>query len=556
MERLHSTSYPWWKRVTFYQIYPRSFCDSNGDGIGDLPGIISKLDFIKELGYNVVWFSPFYKSPQFDHGYDISDYRDIAPEYGTIADCERLIKEMHDRDIKIVLDMVLNHTSHEHPWFLESKSTRDNPKRDWYIWRDGRKPKGKKPPNNWWGITLGSAWHYDTTTEQWYYAAFLPEQPDLNWRNDVVKQEMFDTLRFWLRKGVDGFRLDIINSIYEEADVTKNKPLFHPYKYNLNHPDTFQLVKELRGITDEFSSPERFLVGEVSGPLPLIKKYYGEAITPVKAKNLHLAFHPQTLRVGFSARAYRQLFTRMEAEFAEPCIPTLLSTNHDRMRRISRLGNDVRKAKVSATFQLTARGVPFVYYGEEIGMIQDYIPTKHAQDPMAQKYRWVPQWGVNVIARKILKETLNRDECRTPMQWDASPNAGFSKEGVKTWLPVTRGYEKINVAVEEPDQESLLNCYKRLLHLREVHPALNSGTFALMGIKDGPSTLLAYERATTESGQPETLQGFLNFGKKNVKCQVPRALEKVVFSTHQNTSPIQEKAINLEPFEGIIVQLK
>lgn len=547
------TSVPWWKRAVIYQIYPRSFCDSNGDGIGDLPGIISKLDFIRDMGYTAIWFSPFYKSPQVDHGYDISDYRDIAPEYGTMADCERLIKEMHDRDLKVVFDMVLNHTSDQHPWFVESRSSRDNPKRDWYIWREGRKPHGKKAPNNWISNTIGSAWQYDPSTDMYYYAMFAKMQPDLNYRNPAVKQEMFDTLRFWLRKGVDGFRLDMISSIYEEEDITKNHPLLHPFKYNLDHPDTLQFTKDLRAVMDEFSDPERFLVGEVGGPLKVIKKYYGDAVAPTRTDGLNLAFHFQTIRMKFNARAIRSLFLKMEDIFAEPFIPTLLSTNHDRMRRISRLGNDVRKGKLNATFQLTARGVPFVYYGEEIGMIEPKIPLKIAQDPIAQKYHFIPQFAVD-IAKKWLGETLNRDEARTPMQWDTSPNAGFTEKGVKTWLPVTKGYEKINVAVEESNQDSLLNCFKRLLHLRKDHPALNAGTFAFLNINNSPKTLLAYERAFISSETTETLQILLNFGKKAIEFQMPESDIKALFSIEQNSNPIQGQSVNLGPFEGIIVQ--
>ncbi|OLS13245.1 MAG: alpha amylase catalytic subunit, partial [Promethearchaeota archaeon CR_4] len=355
--------------------------------------------------------------------------------------------------------------------------------------------------------------------------------------------------------GVDGFRLDIINSIFEEVDVRKNKRLFHPYRYNLNHPDTLQFVKDLRKIMDEFSDPERFLVGEVVGvgSKPLIKNYYGEVVSPAKTNGLHLAFHPQTMRVGFSAKAYHRLFKQLEVDYTEPYIPTLLSTNHDTFRRISRLGNDVRKAKVSAVFQLTARGIPFVYYGEEIGMIQDSIPLKSAQDPMAQKFLWIPQW-VMELTKKLVCETLNRDEVRTPMQWDASPNAGFSEEGVRTWLPVTKGYEKINVAHETSDQESLLICYKRLLRLRSEHPALNSGVFALLNVKNAPKSLLAYERGFNLREQSENMQCFLNFSKKSIQCQAPRALERVLFSTHQDTSPIQGTAINLAPFEAMILK--
>lgn len=545
----------WWKKTVVYQIYPRSYMDSNEDGIGDIPGIISKLDYVKEMGFETIWFSPFLKSPQFDHGYDISDYRSIAPEYGTMADFERLVYELHSRDMKIVMDMVLNHTSNQHPWFMESRSSRDSPKRNWYIWRDGHDFIGKWPPNNWRALTLGSPWHYDPATDQWYYGAFLPEQPDLNWRNGDVRQELFDVLRFWLQKGVDGFRLDLINSIYEELDFMKRAPMFNKHKHNLNHPDTLEFVKDLRRVVEEFSNPERFLVGEVTGPLPTIKKYYGGAVDRLHTSGLHLAFHFQTLKLGFSAGAYRRLFNRVERHFADPYMPTLLSTNHDRMRRISRLGNSEGKAKLSATFQLTARGVPFVYNGEEIGMVQANIPLKSAQDPMAKKFRWVPQIAVDIVAKRIVKESINRDECRTPMQWDSGPNAGFCRKGIKPWLPVTEGHEKTNVSEEMGDPGSILNCYKRLLQLRRDHPALNSGAFSMLKIRGVPKSLLAYERSI-EEGLPERLQAFLNFGNRGIAFSAPESIGGILFSTHRNSNTTNGGKINLAPLEGIVAEVK
>jgi glycosidase len=271
---------PWWKTTTIYQVYPRSFKDSTGNGIGDIPGIISKLDYLQNLGVETIWFSPFFSSPQRDYGYDVSDYRGIASEYGTMRNCERLIQEIHDRGMYVVFDMVLNHTSDQHPWFLQSRSSRDNPKRNWYIWRDGQKPEGKKPPNNWKSIVGGSGWHYDEQTDQWYWAQFLPFQPDLNYRNPEVKQEMFDTVRFWLDKGVDGFRLDIINTVFEDENLQNNpfalnffpseehdKSFFQDKVYTINHPDNFAFVKKLRCVMDEYSDPERFLIGEIAAPL-------------------------------------------------------------------------------------------------------------------------------------------------------------------------------------------------------------------------------------------------------------------------------------------------
>ena len=287
----------WWQKTVIYQIYPRSFKDSTGNGIGDLQGIIEKLDYIKDLGIETIWINPFFVSPQQDHGYDVANFREIDPIYGTMDTFDKLLKEIHDRDMKLVLDLVLNHTSIEHPWFKESASSRDNPKRDWYIWRDGKKPKGRKPPNNWNAIPGGSAWRYYDNTGQWYYFHFLPFQPDLNYRNQEVKEEMFNTLRFWLDKGVDGFRLDILHTIFEDIDLRNNPftwtltesdkksaSLFQHHKYDANLPETYDFVLDLRKLMDEYQ-PERFLVGEVFGTFKDLKKYYGP-----KNNGLHMSF--------------------------------------------------------------------------------------------------------------------------------------------------------------------------------------------------------------------------------------------------------------------------
>ncbi len=335
---------PWWKKTTVYQIYPRSFCDSTGNGIGDLKGIISKLDYLKDLGVETVWISPFFESPtwkpykQHDCGYDIINYRDVNPEYGSLETVDLLIKEIHDRDMKIVLDMVMNHTSIEHEWFKESCAGKKNPKRDWYIWRDGKKPGGKKPPNNWRAMITGSPWHYDKGTDQWYYAAFLNFQPDLNYRNPAVQQEMLDTIRFWLKKGVDGFRLDIINALFED-ETFQNAPftlklfsedmdvLFKSSRMNLNHPDTIEFCKKLRKTINEFDDPSRFMVGEVMASLPTIKKILGK-----NADGLNLSFLFKSLNVPLKSQKVRQLIQLYEKHFPEPFIPTWVFGNHDMFR--------------------------------------------------------------------------------------------------------------------------------------------------------------------------------------------------------------------------------
>lgn len=554
-------SLPWWKTTTVYQIYPRSYMDSTGNGVGDFPGIISRLGYLQDLGVETIWLSPFFSSPLADHGYDVSDYRAIAPEYGSMADCERLIHETHDLGMCIVLDMVLNHTSDQHPWFLESRSNRDNPKRNWYIWHDGQRPGGKKPPNNWKSVVGGSGWHYDESTEQWYWAQFLPFQPDLNYRNLEVKQEMFDIVRFWLDKGVDGFRLDIINALYEDEGFQNNPAssrlfpsedfgisFFQNRIHTINHPDTFAFVKELRNVVDEYSDPERFLVGEISAPLEILHDYCGEKIDEARTNGLHLTFLFQSLNAPFDASSFRRLIEHYEQYFSEPHIPTWVFSNHDQMRLISRMGNCVDKAKIIVTLQLTARGVPFIYYGEEIGMLNHRLPLKTAQDPVARKYSWIPQFLVDIITRGG-RLSLNRDDCRTPMQWDSSLYAGFCPKDVEPWLPIARNHEKINVESEVADPDSLLHCFKELLWLRRRTPALHSGSINLLTPTRNDKSVLAYERKYGEQG----VQVWLNFSDKSVRINNNPEIAKLLFSTVKESTFFEDFGSNLEPYQGVVL---
>lgn len=539
-------SVPWWKRTTVYQIYPRSFYDSNGDGIGDLQGIIEKLDYVKELGFETIWFSPFTMSPQADFGYDISDYLSIAPEYGTMEECERLIEEVHARDMRIVLDMVLNHTSDQHPWFQESRSSRDNPRRDWYIWRDGRGPR--TPPNNWKAMIGGSGWHKDDATEQWYWATFLPFQPDLNYRNPDVKEAMFGIVRHWLKQGVDGFRLDIFNAIYKDASFQNNpfsrRPLpseenpdgfFQKNENTINHPDTFAFAKELRQVVDEFDDPERFVVGEVFGSTEDVRRYCGDQ------DGLHMVFLFKSLQTPCTAKGYSALIQDYERHFPEPAIPTLVFGNHDRPRR----SKTEAQARLQATFQLTARGVPFVYYGEEIGMQHRPIPLAQAKDPIATQYRWVPQWVANWITRKGI--LLNRDECRTPMQWDSSQNAGFSVE--TPWLPVHEDFPNRNVQQQEKGN-SLLNCYKALLKLLKEHPVLQYGAMEWKPINKEHPKVLHFVR--TSADRMQSIDVMLNFGKHAVPL-AHASKTRILFSTLAPEQGTVDAPKQLAPFEGIVL---
>lgn len=535
-----STTLPWYHSTTIYQIYPRSFYDSNGDGVGDLQGIINKLDYIKQTGFETIWISPFYLSPQADHGYDVKDYTQIEPEYGTMQLAEQLIAEVHQRDMKILFDMVLNHTSEEHAWFQESKCSRDNTKADWYVWADGQ---GKNPPNNWKSMLGGSAWHYAPERDQWYYAAFLGFQPDLNYHNPEVKVAMFDIVRFWLDKGVDGFRLDLFNSMMEDPQLRDNpfawkliteddKGFFQHMIYTLNFEQNYQFAEELRAVMDEYQQPQRFLLGEVFGEYEAIKQYLGNG-----QNRLHLAFLFDILTFDFSADYFRQKLLEREQYFPRPYQPVYAFSNHDRKRSISRIDNDPRKAKVLAALQLTTRGVPVVYMGEEIGMTQAKIPMKEGQDPLTDKFSWIPQFMVNLSG-----ESLNRDECRTPVQWDSTANAGFSPAGVQTWLPVNADYPSVNVASAMADSSSLWHCFNQLLTLRNAHPALQTGHLEL--IENLPNNVLGYRRALND----EQFTILLNFSGKPRDVPEMAAAKGFQYSSH----PIAPGSLTL-PAYGVVV---
>jgi len=543
--------------LVIYQIYPRSFKDSNGDGIGDLQGVIGELDYLQELGINAIWFSPFFKSPQCDYGYDVSDYCDISPEYGTMADFEELIKEMHTRDLKMILDLPLNHTSIKHPWFKESASSKDNPNRDWYIWRDGKKPGGKAPPNNWKAIPGGSAWCYFKNTDQWVYFHFLPFQPDLNYRNPDVKEAMFNIIRFWLDKGVDGFRLDILYAIYEDEQLRDDSfswallpsdkttaSLFTAHKYDLNLPETYNFAMELRGIVDEYQ-PERFLLGEVFGCIEEVSRYYGS-----ENNGLQLVSLFEFTSTPFRPDKYAEIISRIEKAIPPPLSPTYVFSNHDRVRFISRLKNNRDKAKIAATMQLTLRGVPIIYYGEEIGMPNAGFPLSTSQDPIGRKYSWVPDFLC-----KWLGLSLTRDGCRTPMQWSDGPTAGFSTNpDAETWLKVSDTYKEINVAREREDPESILNCYRRLLKLRKENMALQSGSLELIELGALKSKCLAYRRIH----EKQNVLIYLNFSRDILKLECPVEKPALLFSTlvDRVTLDIDSSnvAFSLRPFEGIIFE--
>lgn len=542
-----SDSKNWWKETSVYQVYPRSFKDSDGDGIGDISGIISKLDYIKSVGFETIWFSPFFKSPQKDHGYDISDYQSIQPEYGNLVLVDSLINEVHKRDMKIVFDLVLNHTSDKHPWFLESKSSKDNPKSDWYVWQDG---KGKNPPNNWKNI-MGqvSGWNYVKERDQYYYAAFLPFQPDLNMSNSEVKAKIFEIVKFWLDKEVDGFRLDIFNFIFEDTSYPDNpaslyglknmnegKWAFEEHKYNFHQPEVIEFAKELREILESYSDG-RFMVGEVFGS----HKHMRELLGLEKQDGLNLVFLFDFLdRFEFSADYFRQKAKEYEAFYPAPLVPTYVFSNHDQFRSITRLDNDVSKAEIMATFQLSMRGVPFIYQGEEIGMTTGNIPLNEAQDPLAASWLSYPKW-----IREKTGVLLNRDNCRTPMHWSNEKAAGFSSTN-NTWLPIQQNYTHINVEKQLHDKNALLQTYKGLFAIRKQYPALKNGTTTFIDNKALPGDVLGYIRANKE----QSVAIYLNFSDKNIVFNNLEGYNKVLFNKRGN---LKEGEIELKSFGALIV---
>jgi len=516
---------PWYHHTSIYQIYPRSFYDSNGDGIGDIQGIIQKLDYIKSTGYQTIWCSPFFTSPQQDFGYDVADYCDIAPEYGTLTDAQQLIDEVHKRGMKILFDMVMNHTSVEHPWF--KKDVRKENTADYYIWAD--------KPNNWKSMTGGSGWQYSAERKQYYWASFLPFQPDLNYRNPEVKRAMLDNVRYWLKRGVDGFRLDIFNVIYKDSALRDNpfswkavpdeknpNGFFQQFKYTINQPESMAFAKELRNVCNEFG--DRMLLGEVSGDRKTIRKFSGEE----KNDGLGLVFNFEMLRFKFKAKYFHKLVAGIEQDFPKPFMPVYVFSNHDRRRSMKRLNNDVRKARLLHLFQLTVRGVPCMYYGEEIGMNDARIPFKEGLDPIAQKMKKYPRFIFDLAG-----ESLNRDELRTPMQWDSSFNAGFSKSE-KTWLPVNVDYKTVNVTKESEDKNSLLSCIQRILKIRNENEAFTKGSLELVPEKELPNNVLGYKRKLGE----KEFYVFLNFSSKQKGVWLHKFFNK---------------QISLMPYQGIVV---
>lgn len=451
----------WWKRGIVYQVYPRSFQDSNGDGCGDLPGILRRLDYLQWLGVDALWISPFYPSPMKDFGYDVADYTDVHPLFGSMADFDVLLDQAHRRGLRVILDLVPNHTSDRHPWFLESASSRDNPKRDWYLWADPA--PGGGPPNNWISEFAGSAWQWHEATGQCYYHAFLAEQPDLNWRNPEVREAVFAAMRFWLDKGVDGFRVDVMWHMVKDAQLRNNPPNpdydpahDSPYQallpvYSTDQPEVHEVVRGMRRVVDAYDG--RVLIGEIYLPLERLVAYYG-----VDEAEAHLPFNFQLIGAPWDAAHIRGIVDAYEASLPADGWPNWVLGNHDKPRLATRVGR--AQARVAAMLLLTLRGTPTLYYGDEIGMVDVPVPPEEVVDP--RELNW-PGIG------------LGRDPARTPMQWESDAGAGFTE--ARPWLPIAADAQDINVAAQAADPGSLLHLYRCLIALRHREPALAVGTY-------------------------------------------------------------------------------
>jgi alpha-glucosidase len=524
----------WWERGIIYQIYPRSFKDGNGDGIGDLCGIREKLNYLQWVGVDAVWISPIFPSPMADFGYDVSNYTDIDPIFGTLAEFDTLLADVHRRGMKLLLDYVPNHTSDQHPWFIDARSSRMSAKRDWYIWRDPAPDGG--PPNNWRANFGGAAWAWDENTEQYYYHAFLKEQPDLNWRNPQVQHAMLEVLRFWLQRGVDGFRVDVMHHLLKDTDFRDNPPNpdwhpgMSPYRellttYTADLPEVQEIVALMRGVLDEYD--DRMLVGEIYLPVERLMAYYGAS-----GRGAHLPFNFQLIRLSWKAKEIAEAVERYEALLPSYAWPNWVLGNHDKPRIATRAG--ASQARVAAMLLLTLRGTPTMYYGDEIGMHDVPIAPDQVQDPFEKN---VPGLG------------LGRDPVRTPMQWSSGPWAEFST--VRPWLPVADDYRNANVELERTDASSLLSLYRRLIELRRAEPALSVGDYAALPAGDD---LVAYMR---KAGCRRLLI-VLNFGARPRKFDLNEleAQAVLLLSTHLDRE--QEKLgdeLPLRPDEGVIVEL-
>jgi len=527
----------WWKESVIYQIYPRSFKDSDGDGVGDLKGILEKLDYLVDLGINAIWISPIYSSPMADFGYDVSNYQDIHPLFGDMSDFDELLNTAHEKGIKVILDYVPNHSSDEHPWFVESRSSRQNLKRDWYIWRDAK--KDGSPPNNWESFFGGPAWSWDKHTRQYYLHLFLDKQPDLNWKNPEVIDAMHDVLCFWLDKGVDGFRMDVVTFLMKHPDMPDNPILENRdhvllqeqrHLYDINQPEVHEKLRQFRSIFDSYPG-DRVIIGETWFPDPYeLVTYYGKDIDEI-----HLPFNFTLLTQEWNAKSIQYVIEKYYQALPKGATPNFVLGNHDMHRLATRYGR--QNIRSAGLLLLTLYGVPTMYYGDEIGMEDVPISPERYQDPVAIR---------NPDAND------GRDPERSPMQWNNDLNAGFCPANVDPWLPVASNYMEVNVAKQEKDSTSTLNFYKRLLRLRSQEHALYWGD--IIFIESIPESIIGYTRSLDN----DTFLILINFSALEEKIDLSVTFEQgeILLSTNM-TSPkkIFLDDVTLAPHEGLLIKI-
>lgn len=519
--------YLWWRDGVIYQVYTRSFSDSNHDGIGDLRGIIERLGYLKDLGIAALWLSPIHPSPDVDFGYDVSDYYQINPQFGLMADFEKLVEKAHDKGIRIILDMVLNHTSDQHDWFKQSRNSKDNPFSNWYIWREPA--PGGKPPNNWQSMVGGSGWEFEPKRGQFYFHMFYKQQPDLNWRNPVVRQKMLDVLRFWLEKGVDGFRFDIFNVFFKDKDFTSNPPKLglrgfdrQRHIHDIDQPEMLPLVEDIRRLMDQFV--DRYSIGEPFLPTPEKAALY------CAPDRFNAAFNFDLINAPWKPDQFQSRIEEWEQALDRDRWPVYVLNNHDNKRSSTRLvwGEDDRLLKAAAALLLTQRGTPFLYYGEEIGMRDVKVSRFEIKDPVGRKY-----WPFYI----------GRDGCRSPMQWSGKMYAGFSSR--RPWMKIHSNYKGRNVSEQAVNPYSLLNFYRALIKLRRDKKALTNGV--TIPLTFNPRKVLAYLRQT----ETQTILVAVNFSHRPVKFFLGTGLARQKW-----TMLLSSKRDELDNIKGNILQLE
>jgi alpha-glucosidase len=537
----YAASADWWKHAVIYEIYPRSFADSNNDGAGDLNGITAHLDYLQRLGVDAIWLTPMFPSPQVDFGYDVSDYRNVDPQYGTLADFDRLLREAKKHGIKIILDFVVNHTSDQHPWFKASRQSKTNPYRDFYVWRDGRAPG--QPPTNWTSCFGGSSWALDPQTGQYYYHRYYPQQPDLNWRNPEVEKQMFAIMRWWFERGVYGFRLDAVDALYEDPKLTDNPPKpgtdaygepNQDHLYDDNLAEVHTELQKMRSVVNQYRG--RVLIGETQTDTPAeLAKYYGP-----RNNELQMPMYFNFTGINrLDAAAFRDKIEAVETNTVGGW-PVFVLSNHDINRQVDRFtppGADKDKvAKLLAGIYLTLRGTPILYYGEELGMT-NHDPTRRedVKDVIGQK-GWPAEKG--------------RDGERTPMQWSPAPNAGFN-QGAKPWLPVGDDYQTRNVTTEMADTASVLNWYRQLIRLRRDNPSIAEGNYQTINIAN--PQILAY----TRSAKGKTVLVLINLSSDDQQLSLAPALSPRSITVLASTGPaeVQSTGAHLPPFGVLVAQI-